>query len=460
MRASSLSRSSPSRSAAVTVPLDHIASCFEGVIPATICSCDREGTPNLTYLSLVHRLDQDHVGLSYQFFNKTRKNILENPSVQVIVTAPRTFEQFRLDLHYERTETEGPAFDRMKTRLDAVASQTGMSQVFSLRGLDVYRVLDCRLLNSEVRTENIPQIGYLTELETFTERLAACEDLEALFDAALHSLSALFGYDYSFVMVPDEEGKRLYTLASHGYQASGVGSEVWIGEGILGIAAERRTVVRTTNMTIDRLLSRAVRSAVAQRGGHEKLEGEIALPGLADAQSQMVVPLLAHNESLGVLCLQSPASGRFLADDERVAQIVARHLAVSMTILGRPGVTEEQGAPTRSQPLQTAAASVIKHYAADDSILVDNDYLIKGIAGRIFWKLVRDYSRTGRTDFTNKEIRRDASLQLPDFKDNLEARLILLRRRLQDHCRFIRLVQAGRGLVRLEVHRRLTLEEH
>ncbi|MGD1095956.1 MAG: GAF domain-containing protein [Bryobacteraceae bacterium] len=449
-----------SRSSALTVPLDHIAGCFEGVIPANICSCDREGTPNLTYLSLVHRLDQDHVGLSHQFFNKTRKNILENPWVQVIVTAPQTFEQFRLDLRYERTDAEGPAFDRMKTRLDAVASQTGMSQVFRLRGVDVYQVLDCRLLNSEVRTESIAKIGYLTELETFTERLAACGDLDSLFDASLDSLSALFGYDYSFVMVPDEEGKRLYTLASHGYQASGAGSEVWIGEGILGIAAERRTVVRTTNMIVDKLLSRAVRSAVERRGEEEKLEREIALPGLADAVSQIVVPLLAQNELLGVLCLQSPTPGRFLSDDERVMQIAARHLAASMTILGRQDPTEGQATPTPSQPMHPAAASVIKHYAIDDSIFIDNDYLIKGIAGRIFWKLVRDNSRTGRADFTNKEIRRDASLQLPDFKDNLESRLILLRRRLQDHCSFLRLVQAGRGQFHLEVQRRLTLEEH
>ena len=449
-----------SASSSVTVPLDDISSCFEGVIPATICSCDREGTPNLTYLSIVHRLDEDHVGLSYQFFNKTRKNVLENPWVQVIVTSPRTFEQFRLDLRYERTDTGGAAFDRMKTRLDAVASQTGMSQVFRLRGMDVYRVLDCRLLNSEVRTESISKTGYLTELEAFTEGLAASSDLDSLFDAALASLSALFGYDHSFVMVPDEEGKRLYTLASHGYRQSGAGSEVWIGEGIVGIAAQRRTVVRTTNMTVDRLVSRAVRSAVERRGEQEKLEGEIALPGLADAVSQLAVPLISHHDLLGVLCVQSPTSGRFLADDERVMQIAARHLAAAMTILGRPGPTEGQAAPTTSTTLQPAVTSVIKHYEADDSIFIDNDYLIKGIAGRIFWKLVGDYSRTGRADFTNKEIRRDASLQLPDFKDNLEARLILLRRRLQDQCSFLRLVPAGRGQFRFEVRHRLTLEEH
>jgi hypothetical protein len=432
----------------MTIPVDSIASCFEGVIPATICSCDREGTPNLTFLSIVHRIDSEHVGLSYQFFNKTRKNIMENPLVQVVVVSPETAYQFRLDLRYERTDTEGPAFDRMKTRLDAVASQTGMSQVFHLRGVDIYRVLDCRPLNAEVRSENADKVGFLPELETFTERLASCGDLDSLIDAALESFSSLFGYEHAFVMAPDEEGTRLFTVASHGYPVSGAGSEVWIGEGILGVAAERRVVVRTTNITLDTLMSRAVRSGIERRGEKNMLEKEIALPGLTNVQSQLVAPLVAHGELLGVLCLQSPVNGRFLSDDERVVQIAARHLAASMAMMRR--------ADANDPPVIT---SVIKHYAADDSVFIDDKYLIKGIAGRILWKLLQDHSRTGRVEFTNREIRLDTSLQLPDFKDNLETRLILLRRRLQDHCSFLSLKPAGRGRFQLELQRQLTLVE-
>ena len=444
----------------LTVPLENIASCFEGILPSTICSCSRDGTPNLTYLSIVHRLDDRHVGLSYQFFNKTRRNIMENPMVQVVVISPETLHQYRLSLCYERTETEGPTFDRMKSDLDAVASQTGMSQVFRLLGVDIYRVVECLPFDSRAPAESFPKTDPLPELEAFSERLAACGDLDSLLDTGLDALSTLFGVDHSFVMALDEDGTRLYTLASHGYPESGEGSEVWVGEGILGVAAERRVVVRTTSVAREMIFSRAVRSTVRHRGKKNLLEKEIALPGLPNVQSQLVAPLVARDRLLGVLCLQSAVTGRFLAGDERLIQIAARHLAATMALLARPDATVPKAAPPRRTALRSAIRAIVKHYEEDDSIFIDDAYLIKGIAGRILWKLVQSHARTGRVDFTNKEIRLDSDLKLPDIKDNLEARLILLRRRLEARCNFIRLIRAGRGQFHMDVQRQLTLEAH
>jgi adenylate cyclase len=78
-------------------------------------------------------------------------------------------------------------------------------------------------------------------------------------------------------------------------------------------------------------------------------------------------------------------------------------------------------------------------------------------AGRLLGVLCLQSELSGR--FSNKEIRLDQTLALPDLNDNLEARLILLRRRLEDRCTFIHIVKTGCGRFRLNVDRPLTLQE-
>ncbi len=442
------------------ISLASIDSCFEGVFPALVCTCSHAGIPNVTYLSVVHRLDDHHVGLSYQFFNKTRSNIQENPLAQAVLISPDTADQYRLDLRYERTETEGAVFQKMKTRLAAVASQSGMSHVFVLRGVDVYRVLECRPLNPELVADSAQKSEDMKGLEAFTETVAACHDLDSLVTAALEALSTSFGYDNSFIMVPDESGRALYTLASRGFELSGVGSEVAIGSGIIGVAAERRTTVRTASAVRDAIFARAVRSAIVREGGAGALETEIALPGLPNVQSQLVVPLVAIDRLVGVLCLQSAVAGHFRATDERITQIIARHLAAAMALLPLRTAAESELTAIRSrEPAPITTRAVVRYFRSDHSIFIDGEYLIRGVAGHIFWKLVQTYAVSRRTEFTNKEIRLDASLRMPDIKDNLEARLILLRRRLLERCGFIRIAQIGRGRFHLDVDRELTLEE-
>jgi adenylate cyclase len=287
-----------------------------------------------------------------------------------------------------------------------------------------------------------------------------CLTLDSILETALASLATMFGYEHGFVMIPDEAGRRLYTIASRGYEESGVGSEVWLGDGLLGVAAERRTLVRTTNLTRDVVFARAVRSSMEQ-SGERQLEQEIPLPGLPHLESQVVTPLVAHGELMGILCIQSQQVGRFLVDDERVIQIVGRHLAASMATLRNRPIAEHPAPERRREPASSArVTSTIKHYRYDDSIFVDDAYLIKGIAGRILWKLLRLYDGEQRVQFTNREIRLDETLQLPDIKDNLEARLILLRRRLAEKSEVLRLVPEGRGRFRLDVRRPLVLVEH
>jgi adenylate cyclase len=125
----------------VTVSLRDLHLCFEGMVPAVIATAASDGTANVTHLSKVHLVDDDHVALSNQFFSKTVRNLAENPHACVLVIDPATYEEYRLELRYERTERRGPVFDRLHRDVEAVAALTGMQGVFKLRSADVYRVV-------------------------------------------------------------------------------------------------------------------------------------------------------------------------------------------------------------------------------------------------------------------------------------------------------------------------------
>jgi len=117
------------------------------------------------------------------------------------------------------------------------------------------------------------------------------------------------------------------------------------------------------------------------------------------------------------------------------------------------------GAPAAQRASASGAPVLVRHFAADDSIFIGDDYLIKGVAGAILRKLLLDYERAGRTEFTNRELRVDPEIRLPDLSDNLEARLILLHRRLAERSGALLLEKTGRGRFRLCVNRPVQLVE-
>jgi hypothetical protein len=439
------------------VPLESIRGCFEGGIPSPLATCAPDGTPNITYMSIVHYVDADRVALSRQFFNKTRANLDANPYSQVRLVDPVSMQQYALDLEYLHTESEGRIFEEMKANLEAVASQSGMADVFRLRGADLHRVLRCAPVDGDFRTRPEPVRDVLVPLDEFARRLARCEHYADATRSALEALDDLFGFRHAILLVADEAAGRLFAVADTGYAAPAAGAEVPLGAGLIGIAAERGQVVSVGNFARTRAMNAAIRASAEQAGA--ALPGrEIPLPGLPSAQSAAAVPLVARRAVIGVLYLESEEPGRFGPQTERLLRVLGAQVASALALLEADRAEGPEALAARA-PEESGDALAVTYYQADDSVFVDGEYLVRGVPGRILWKLLNEHAADGRVAFTNRELRRDERLGLPAGNDNLEARLLVLRKRLASAGCGIGLERVGRGRLSLQVARRLALSE-
>jgi len=440
--------------------LHSIRACLEGAVPAVIATCARDGTPNVSYISEVHYVDPSHVALSYQFFSKTRQNVLENPRATVIVIHPGTGAQYKLAVTYLRTEGAGPLFECMKAKLAGIASHAGMTGIFALRGADVYRVESVSEICHTALATAAATTSSLAQLRCAIARLTGAPDLASLLDSLLDSLLEVFGIEHSMVLMRDPAGDRLYAVASRGYPQSGVGAEVRPGDGVIGTAALARTPIRISHATSEFGYGRAMRDDARSRGLTAGIDDAIPFPGLPGSQSQVAVPILAGDRLLGVLFAESVETSRFGYDEEDALVVLASHVGTVAALLeeGEECASEAAAVP-RAAAAPRGAPVRIRRYAENDSIFVGEDYLIKGVAGAILWKLVRSYVNEGRTDHTNRELRLDPEIRLPDLSENLEARLILLQRRLEERCPGLRIEKTGRGRFRFNVNHPLALSE-
>jgi hypothetical protein len=205
--------------------LESLASCFQGLIPATLFTCSRDGVPNAAFISHVEYVGGGKVALSFQFFNKSRKNIDENPNALVRLIDPDTSQGWRLRLRYLRCETSGAVFDRMALRIEAIASYTGLKGIFKLLGADIYEVVAVEMIDDEgpraasqwnERTRPPASVFTLHAMQELSERIHRAESLEALLDSMLEGLELSCGFTHSMILMPGAEEGTLVTIASRG----------------------------------------------------------------------------------------------------------------------------------------------------------------------------------------------------------------------------------------------------
>jgi adenylate cyclase len=299
-------------------------------------------------------------------------------------------------------------------------------------------------------------------LQWVSDRINRAGDLESLLAAVLQALEEYFHFSHTMVLLHDEGAGRLFTIASRGYGESGVGAEVEIGQGLIGTVARERRLLRFKNLDSDLRYSRTIR-----RESPATACAEIPLPGLPDPQSVMVIPLTVGDRLVGVLVAEDRDPARFSEWHEAYLEIIGNQIALGIARMIDRSAEETEGAeagsalrplasstpappPVRAGKVSATKPHTLIYYKNDDAIFVDGEYLIRNIPARILWKLLEESQRTGRTEFSNREVRLDASLGLPPVKDNFESRLILLRHRLREKCPDLQIVSTARGRFALQ----------
>jgi len=154
-----------------------------------------------------------------------------------------------------------------------------------------------------------------------------------------------------------------------------------------------------------------------------------------------------------VLFVESP--DRLAFDNQAAAalEMIAQQAASALALNER--LADEADEPIAAEPppaLDDRPTVRVLYHPFDHSVFIDHVYVIKGVAGQILMHMLDQHRQNGRADFSNRELRVSMGSTLPDFKDNLETRLLLLRRRLDELKLPVRLLHVGRGQLRLELH--------
>lgn len=438
----------------MSIGLAQLETCFEGIFPALIATTASDGMPNVSYLSHVAMVDDAHIALTNQFFSKTSDNLRADPRASVLVIDGQTCIQYTLDVTLSETLANGPHFERLAARVLASGARVGLAGVMRLRSVDIFRVEAIRaapFIGALDRQEAPASSASLAKVQRVIEAMAQQTDADGLIDTTLAGIASELGIGHTLFMVL-EDG-RLSAMGSRGYAQAGIGADVTPGEGVIGAAALTGQPVRINDTSRTARMS----AAIAATTQSENSSRRIALPGLVDPLSQLAVPIPMNGALYGVLFAESQARLAFSADHEVALALIARNAGAALAQIDKLAA-DDSAAPDPAPASAHAATQIdVVYYPYDDSVFIDGDYVIKGIAGRLLHYMLQQSLARGRVEFTNREIRLDSQLRLPEVKDNLETRLLLLRRRLDERGFPIRIARVARGRIRLQCDGQVSL---
>ena len=188
-----------------------------------------------------------------------------------------------------------------------------------LQNQEVIDDLNCKLARKSEEVKIIQQIS--------TEIVATLE-LDKILDTILAAMDSVLGFEHCMILLAAQtEEDKLVLTASRGYEDSGIGVEVPFGQGVIGVVAKKRRMIRMGNIQTQLAYQANVRKRMQEADGGDTVQEMAKLPGLENAQSQIAIPLLVQDKLVGVFAVESEKGNAFDELDGVLLSIVANQVA-------------------------------------------------------------------------------------------------------------------------------------
>jgi DNA-binding NtrC family response regulator/putative methionine-R-sulfoxide reductase with GAF domain len=164
-------------------------------------------------------------------------------------------------------------------------------------------------------------------LQRVSAEINSTLDFAEICDVALRTMDDLFEFHHANILLLEPDGHTLKVVASRGYESQATGGRVQIGTGVIGIVAKRRKMLHVNNLGQQRAYAAAQRRETMRSDLHASLQDAVPVPGLANAESQIAIPLLMRDELIGVFSIESPVARTFGEHERDLVSIVANQIA-------------------------------------------------------------------------------------------------------------------------------------
>ena len=155
-------------------------------------------------------------------------------------------------------------------------------------------------------------------------------DLAEICDVALRTMDELFEFHHANILLLEPDGTTLRVIASRGYENQATGGRVQVGTGVIGMVAKKRQIMHVNNLGHQRAYAAAQRREMERAGRHSQLGEAIPVPGLANAESQIAIPLLIRDDLIGVFSIESPVPRSFDEHQRDLVSIIGNQIASAM----------------------------------------------------------------------------------------------------------------------------------